>query len=515
MRNASFKFIFVLLCVSSYSWAQTEQSKQINIAYRGDRNYTLIERTNLRRYDNDKYIGLVSKEVRSFITNISSPEDRAKGLSRYDGNFFVMEQTKRQNRNVATGIQEAIPSVFTIDSEGKLVMQEDNGYPSFRSFPAYPSKQIKEGDSWQASAVRAVDPLNKGIITRMPIFIEYKYEKKDILHGEDVYVVSARWATRYGMRFHIDFSGDPDIVEAQVSHKAILYISTKTGGMIQANDIVDEYFVYSDGLKVAFKGTISLFTEYPPSIDRSRIIHALQRVASIDDEKAKELEKKTEIASNLPSSPNDTNTNTGFDDNSKNTPAIASIQNVDNKGNAKKNGGESEGNTAENITKDTATGNSKQQDDKRGKKASDSNNSSVERLTSSISNGNDDVNKNITVDNTEAGIRLTIQNLQFKPDSAELLQGEEKRLDQIASVLKEVEGGQFLVEGHTASTGNPRGEQQLSEERARSIVQALIKRGLSANQFICKGSGGRKPIADNSTASGKAKNRRVEITILE
>lgn len=110
---------------------------------------------------------------------------------------------------------------------------------------------------------------------------------------------------------------------------------------------------------------------------------------------------------------------------------------------------------------------------------------------------------------------MTMQNLNFKPDSAELLPGEAERLDQIAAVLKEVSDQMFLVEGHTASVGKVAGEKQLSIERANAIAEALVKRGIPRERFICKGSGGTKPVADNSTQQGRAKNRRVEITILE
>ena len=121
----------------------------------------------------------------------------------------------------------------------------------------------------------------------------------------------------------------------------------------------------------------------------------------------------------------------------------------------------------------------------------------------------------MTVDETPAGLRLTIKNLQFKPDSAQLLPGEEERLDQIAQVLKQAREQMFLVEGHTASVGFASGEMKLSKERAHAIAEALVQRGIPAQKFICKGSGGTKPIADNSTPEGKALNRRVEITILE
>ena len=72
-----------------------------------------------------------------------------------------------------------------------------------------------------------------------------------------------------------------------------------------------------------------------------------------------------------------------------------------------------------------------------------------------------------------------------------------------------------MIEGHTASTGYETGELKLSKERADSIAAALSSRGIGSERFICKGSGGKKPIVPNDTAEGKALNRRVEITILD
>ena len=93
--------------------------------------------------------------------------------------------------------------------------------------------------------------------------------------------------------------------------------------------------------------------------------------------------------------------------------------------------------------------------------------------------------------------------------------GEEDRLDAVAEVLKSVPDGMFLIEGHTASVGRPDGEQELSVERAQSVLDELVQRGLKADQFIIAGYGGTRPVADNSTENGRAINRRVEITILE
>ena len=93
--------------------------------------------------------------------------------------------------------------------------------------------------------------------------------------------------------------------------------------------------------------------------------------------------------------------------------------------------------------------------------------------------------------------------------------GEGSRLDEIAAVLKLAPDSQFLVEGHTASVGLPAGEQTLSEQRARRIAAELSQRGVNTKAFICRGFGGTRPVADNSTDAGRAQNRRVEITILE
>jgi outer membrane protein OmpA-like peptidoglycan-associated protein len=113
------------------------------------------------------------------------------------------------------------------------------------------------------------------------------------------------------------------------------------------------------------------------------------------------------------------------------------------------------------------------------------------------------------------GIRLTIKDIKFAPDSADFLPAERSRLDLLAEALKQIPNRTFLVEGHTAAIGRPAGEMELSIERAKRMVDELVKRGISADRFIYKGWGGTKPVGDNSTDAGRSSNRRVEITILE
>lgn len=485
--------IFYILILSSLAFLLMGQSA-INhplgeltddtqtITYKGSRNYKFTERSDLRVYQNGKYIGLQSKIVSAFII----PDRSEKGLV-YEGNFFVDQDTNRNKAQVALGIHEAIPSSFIINSDGNLTMLVDNGYPSFRSFPAFSSRKIKKGDIWEAKAMRAVDPLSKGIITKMPIYVQYTYTGDDIYNGEEVYLISAQWATRYntgGTTIYVDWGGDKDLSYAQGGHKATIIVSKQTGAALVIRDSVDETFVYKDGNKYQYKGTISLFTEYPPAIDRGKLIAALKRMELLDDEEAEKLLQRPVAKEDDDSwEPVNTSEWVGQGKTDKNKKDKTST---------------SEKSSIEKDTKSKTEKLKKQIEEHQAKQTSQINKTAP-----------------ISVDNTEAGIRLTIQNLQFKADSSELLPGEEKRLDQIAEILRLADGAQFLIEGHTASTGYEAGEMKLSKERADSIAKALAVRGISSERFICKGSGGKKPIASNETPEGKALNRRVEITILD
>ncbi|MFW5694783.1 MAG: OmpA family protein [Alkalispirochaeta sp.] len=111
-------------------------------------------------------------------------------------------------------------------------------------------------------------------------------------------------------------------------------------------------------------------------------------------------------------------------------------------------------------------------------------------------------------------VRLSIRNLRFVADQAELLPGEVDRLDAVAEVLSSVSDGVFLITGHTADVGSAESQQVLSEERARRIADGLIARGIPPGALRYEGRGGTEPVGDNGTDAGRAANRRVEIRIL-
>ena len=331
------------------------------------------------------------------------------------------------------GINGAVPSSFKISSDGILTMLVDNGYPSFRSFPAFTNQRISIGDKWQAKAERVVDPLNKGIFIKLPILVEYTYLKDELFHGEEVYVFSAQWATRYGISYW-DFAGDKDLKSAQGSHKATMYVSKKSGNALVVRDMVDETFIYNDGNIYSFKGSISMFTEYPPAYDKNKLIPALQRVASVSEKEIKEILEKP------------VNESCWIESEKKSSGSIEK-NDFESGANSRRNNFYAEKKIAKNENQTYGAKNHPQ----KKKDSADEIQSKISAGKNSSSNSKSE--KKVIVENTAAGIRLTMQNLNFKPDSAELLPGENERLDQIAQVLKEVPDQMFLVEGHTASVG--------------------------------------------------------------
>jgi outer membrane protein OmpA-like peptidoglycan-associated protein len=84
-------------------------------------------------------------------------------------------------------------------------------------------------------------------------------------------------------------------------------------------------------------------------------------------------------------------------------------------------------------------------------------------------------------------------------------------IDQIVKMLRSNPEFKLSVEGHTDNVGIPASNKTLSEERAKSVISAIVSQGISADRLSPVGYGQDNPIADNNTGEGKAKNRRVEL----
>lgn len=120
----------------------------------------------------------------------------------------------------------------------------------------------------------------------------------------------------------------------------------------------------------------------------------------------------------------------------------------------------------------------------------------------------------IDVTDTINGITYSAD-FKFRADSNELLPTEAPRIKAIAESLREIlldYSYTVLIEGYAADVGKPQGQLDLSIERARTIMNALIAEGLPKELFSYRGYGGTDKFGDNNTDEGRRKNRRVDIT---
>lgn len=105
--------------------------------------------------------------------------------------------------------------------------------------------------------------------------------------------------------------------------------------------------------------------------------------------------------------------------------------------------------------------------------------------------------------------------VSFAVGRADIQAGFRPILDRFAASLNQNPVTRVTIIGHTDSTGSDAINNPLSVNRAASVRDYLVARGVAANRIAIDGRGSREPIADNATEAGRAKNRRVEIFVAE
>jgi outer membrane protein OmpA-like peptidoglycan-associated protein/tetratricopeptide (TPR) repeat protein len=107
-----------------------------------------------------------------------------------------------------------------------------------------------------------------------------------------------------------------------------------------------------------------------------------------------------------------------------------------------------------------------------------------------------------------------LKNIEFETGSARLQKTSFLELDKLVALLKENESLRVEIGGHTDNVGTTVDNQKLSESRAKSVVEYLVSKEVDTKRLTAKGYGSTQPIAENSTESGRARNRRTEMKVL-
>jgi outer membrane protein OmpA-like peptidoglycan-associated protein len=119
-----------------------------------------------------------------------------------------------------------------------------------------------------------------------------------------------------------------------------------------------------------------------------------------------------------------------------------------------------------------------------------------------------------TVTRVGEGIRITFDSgLLFDVDQSALTATAQTNIEKLATTLQKYDDTEVLIEGHTDADGSDEHNMALSEERANSVKRRLLTLGVKPGRLSTVGYGETQPESDNTTAEGKAANRRVEIAI--
>lgn len=400
------------------------------IAFTENGRITISERADYSVYKNGTYAGLTYREAYIYLDEKAAVYNDEPAY-RYEGEAFVLEETRKNMVGTAKKLDEIRPIAFTQSAHrgtdgtkiAALHFTQDTGYPLLRNFPASPTQRLEQQDSgkkWTAESTIVVCPQQGKNPTRIPVLAEYQYIGKKKYNGTDTHYVRAVFALRYHGEDHL---GDADMLRSEGSRTADIYLDDRNRPLF-IREKIDETFFYKGAESIRQRGFLLHFYNYGQ--------HTVYNGGSVPT--------------------------TALLDHSKNPV-----------------------------------------------KPENSNKERIKDKGDGIFN----------VQETPRGILLNLKNLHFVADKAELLHGEDKKLDEIAAILKTLTFKTLFVEGHTADVGDKSTQHGLSLRRAKTVVDELTKRGIPSGVFIYSGAGGSKPIASNTTEAERALNRRVEITIME
>jgi outer membrane protein OmpA-like peptidoglycan-associated protein len=411
----------------------------------------LVERSDYSRYANGRYVGHVYRESRGSLAPAPVTEG-APGTLRYAGEYYVLEETLRDMRSAARKVDRSEPVSFLREPSGALRFDADPGFPSLRGLPSFPDAVLSNGLAWIAPGERALDFEGSGSFLRLPFLAEYRCTGPVEYSGRAAIGIRAKFATRY------------KAPQAAAGRAGTASVPIQAASGTHDLDIIvdaatrETLFIrdrFDDSFVLAAGGTER----------RAGFCLFFYEGTSALDRVAAESLVRASVALTFDTEGRSVGAGPGPIVSESGEAALA-------------------GDPADQAL---AAG------------AADS------ALAAS----------GIELDQSEAGLVLRVKDLRFIADSEEILPSERWRLDALASALKVLSGRNFLVEGHSASVGKAAGELELSLRRAKRVADELVARGIEPGRIMYKGYGSTRPIASNDSEEGRARNRRVEVTVLE
>lgn len=123
--------------------------------------------------------------------------------------------------------------------------------------------------------------------------------------------------------------------------------------------------------------------------------------------------------------------------------------------------------------------------------------------------------ENLQLRETESGVVVTLGDVLFASGQARLVEGGRSSLEEVVDLLQTEPDKKIRVEGHTDSRGDADANLQLSEQRAQAVRDALISLGVASERVTALGMGEDFPISSNEDEDGRARNRRVDVILLD
>jgi outer membrane protein OmpA-like peptidoglycan-associated protein len=141
--------------------------------------------------------------------------------------------------------------------------------------------------------------------------------------------------------------------------------------------------------------------------------------------------------------------------------------------------------------------------------------SDMKRINIPSNYSSDVYNLDVSLVKIKVGKKVVLNNILFETGKSILTTSSYAELDRLYNILTDNTQMKIEISGHTDKTGSEPINFKLSQDRAKSVVEYLVRKGIDRSRLEYKGFGSLQPIADNTTAAGRTKNRRVEFKILE